>query len=297
MPRGIVIEIIGDERSYLRSSSGRYLRTRKRNASFKSVEVNASTLCRRSDRRRDQVTRGDARQRRRVRGRRGEVSGWVERTDRRARPPGGSAGETESVAWRLSVSDIPLWRQRQDGRARPEQDDERSSRRFGDSFASRPVARLRLSGFIAASLAAAGIVSSIKDAENLARAQESLSVAIEHTGGDLGKLRPQYTATAKAAAQFGVDQIEATTGLARATVLTGNAAAAQRAYQEALVISKATGKDFNIVLTAAAKGQAGITTSLRRYGILVDVDQHGAGAVQHGDEAVWRSGHGEHDRD
>jgi hypothetical protein len=131
------------------------------------------------------------------------------------------------------------------------------------------------SGFIAASLAAAGVVTAIKDAENLARAQESLDVAIQHTGGDLGKLRPQYTATAKAAARFGIDQIQATTGLARATVLTGNAAAAQRAYQEALVISKATGKDFNAVLIATSKGQAGITTSLRRYGILVDSTSSG----------------------
>jgi len=59
------------------------------------------------------------------------------------------------------------------------------------------------------------------------------------------------------------------TALERATVLTGSAARAQRAYQEALVISKATGKDFNAVLIATAKGQAGITTSLKRYGIQI----------------------------
>ncbi len=131
------------------------------------------------------------------------------------------------------------------------------------------------SGFIAASLGAAGVVSSIKDAEDLARAQASLSVAIAHTGGNLATLQPRYEATAKAAAQFGVTEIEATTGLARATVLTGDAAAAQRAYQEALVISKATGKDFNSVLIATSKGQEGITTSLRRYGILVDSTSSG----------------------
>ncbi len=130
-------------------------------------------------------------------------------------------------------------------------------------------------GFIAASLGAAGVVSSIKDAEDLARAQASLSVAIAHTGGNLATLQPRYEATAKAAAQFGVTEVEATTGLARATVLTGDAAAAQRAYQEALVISKATGKDFNSVLIATSKGQEGITTSLRRYGILVDTTSTG----------------------
>ncbi len=130
-------------------------------------------------------------------------------------------------------------------------------------------------GFIAASLGAAGVVSSIKDAEDLARAQASLSVAIAHTGGNLATLQPRYEATAKAAAQFGVTEVEATTGLARATVLTGDAAAAQRAYQEALVISKATGKDFNSVLIATSKGQEGITTSLRRYGILVDTASSG----------------------
>ena len=131
------------------------------------------------------------------------------------------------------------------------------------------------SGFIAASLGAAGVVSSIKDAEDLARDQASLSVAIAHTGGNLATLQPRYEATAKAAAQFGVTEIEATTGLARATVLTGDAAAAQRAYQEALVISKATGRDFNSVLIATSKGQEGITTSLRRYGILVNSTSSG----------------------
>ncbi len=131
------------------------------------------------------------------------------------------------------------------------------------------------SGFIAASLGAAGIVESIKGAESLEKAQASLAVAIRHTGGNLAILQPQYEATAKAAAQFGVSEADATTGLARATVLTGNAGKAQRAYQEALVISKATGKDFNAVLTATAKGQEGITTSLRRYGILIDKGERG----------------------
>lgn len=124
-------------------------------------------------------------------------------------------------------------------------------------------------GFIAFATAAVVIKESIVHAEDLAKAQRSLDVAIKHTGGDVKELQPHYEAVAKAAAQFGISQVEATTGLARATVLTGNAAAAQRAYQEALVISKATGKEFNVALTATSKAQEGITTSLRRYGILV----------------------------
>ena len=131
------------------------------------------------------------------------------------------------------------------------------------------------SGFIAFAVGAELVTKSITSAEDLEKAQASLGVAIQHTGGSLAKLTPQYKATAEAAAQFGIDQATATTGLARATVLTGDAAASQRAYQEALVISKATGKDFNSVLIATSKGQEGITTSLRRYGILVDATTPG----------------------
>ncbi len=131
------------------------------------------------------------------------------------------------------------------------------------------------SGFVAFEVGAGLIAKSITSAEDLEKAQASLGVAIQHTGGNLTKLTPQYKATAEAAANFGIDQATATTGLARATVLTGDAAAAQRAYQEALVISKATGKDFNATLIATSKGQEGITTSLRRYGILVDATTTG----------------------
>jgi hypothetical protein len=124
-------------------------------------------------------------------------------------------------------------------------------------------------GFLAVASGATLIKDSIQGAERLATAQDSLSVAIEKTGGNVAKLGPRYAATAKNAQQFGIDQADATTELARATVLTGDAGKAQRAYAEALVISKATGKDFNAVLTATAKGQEGVTTSLKRYGILI----------------------------
>jgi hypothetical protein len=124
-------------------------------------------------------------------------------------------------------------------------------------------------GFLAVAVGASLIKDSILGAESLAKAQDSLSVAIEKTGGNVKRLGPQYAETAKNAQQFGIDQADATTELARATVLTGDAGKAQRAYAEALVISKATGKDFNAVLTATAKGQEGVTTSLKRYGILI----------------------------
>lgn len=135
--------------------------------------------------------------------------------------------------------------------------------RFGRSLA------FASGGFLGFALGATLVARSISGAEDLAKAQESLAIAIQHTHGNLAVLLPEYNAIAKAAARFGQSETDALTGLARATVLTGNAAAAQRAYQEALVISKATGKDFNSVLIATAKGQEGITTSLRRYGILV----------------------------
>lgn len=115
----------------------------------------------------------------------------------------------------------------------------------------------------------------IEGAENLEKAQRSLDEAIAHTGGDAAKLRPQYDALAKSAAEYGITQQEATSALARATLLTGDAEKAQRAYEEALVISKATGRDLNSVLIATSKGQDGMTTALRRYGILVDSSASG----------------------
>jgi phage-related protein len=113
------------------------------------------------------------------------------------------------------------------------------------------------------------VKGSIDEAEKLEKAQRSLDAAIEHTGGNVAKQRPVYDATAKAAAQYGVSQADATQMLARALLLTGDSTKAQHAYQEALVISKATGKDFNSVLTATSKGQNGVTTSLQRYGIAI----------------------------
>jgi hypothetical protein len=125
----------------------------------------------------------------------------------------------------------------------------------------------KLGGAAIAAGLAVGLEKSIEAGEKLQKAQDSLSEAIKHTGGNAQLLMAQYNKTAQAAAQYGINQTDATTALARATLLTGNAAAAQRAYQEAIVISKATGKDLNSVLTATSKGQDGITTSLQRYGI------------------------------
>lgn len=146
-----------------------------------------------------------------------------------------------------------------------------TTEKFGASIARTGLSMVKAFAPAIAAFAAADFAKgAIEGAEHLKLAQESLTAAIEHTGGNAAKLMAQYTATAKAAAQFGITQTDATRGLAKATLLTGNAAAAQRAYEEALVISKATGKDFNTVLVATSKGQEGITTSLRRYGVLVD---------------------------
>jgi hypothetical protein len=129
--------------------------------------------------------------------------------------------------------------------------------------------------FLLAGGFAEGLKSTIDESEKLEKAQDSLRAAIEHTGGDVAKQMPQYEATAKAAAEFGVSQADATQMQARALLLTGDNTKAQHAYQEALVISKATGKDFNSVLTATAKGQDGVTTSLQRYGITIKTGTSG----------------------
>jgi hypothetical protein len=123
------------------------------------------------------------------------------------------------------------------------------------------------SAFIGAAGLTVGLKAAVSGAEELAKAQASASTALGHTGQNVEALLPKYQAVAKAAQQFGVSQADALGGLAKATTLTGNAAAAQRAYQEALVISKALHISFDSALTATSKGQEGITTSLRRYGI------------------------------
>jgi hypothetical protein len=268
--RGIVIEIIGDDRSYLRAAESAMAANTKLDASFKQVAVNAKLSA-------------DAQIAAAVKAQNAMRANVAALGTSAAKLPAGSQEQTAALALQaeaqaklnrsLGLSAVGAQRFGS-GAKTAERDLNKFTRgvlsgsgilsRFGRSLA------FASSGFIAAALGAAGLAESIKNAEDLAKAQESLSVAIRHTGGDLQILLPRYEATAKAAAKFGITQVEATTGLARATVLTGDAAAAQRAYQEALVISKATGKDFNVVLTAAAKGQEGITTSLRRYGVLVD---------------------------
>lgn len=154
-----------------------------------------------------------------------------------------------------------------------------SSSGLSSAFAGASKGALALTKAFAPLVLALGTVEfakgAIEGAENLRKAQESLAAAIEHTGGNAAQLVGSYAATAKAAAQFGINQTEATQALAKATLLTGDAARAQRAYTEAVLISKATGRDLNSVLTATAKGQDGITTSLRRYGILVSKTETG----------------------
>jgi phage-related protein len=114
------------------------------------------------------------------------------------------------------------------------------------------------------------VKGAIEGAENLEKAHESLATAIEHTGGDADKLMGSYENVAKAAAQYGVTETDAMNGLSKATLITGDADKAQRAYEEALVLSKGAHVDFEAALTATSKAQDGITTSLQRYGVQVD---------------------------
>ena len=135
-------------------------------------------------------------------------------------------------------------------------------------------------GFLAFEGITGTITAALHGAEDLSKAQEGLNVAVRNTGGNLKVLKARYTEIAKGAAQFGVSQVDATTALEKATVLTGSAAKAQRAYEEALVISHAIGKDFNTTLTATAKAQEGITTSLQRYGIQIKKNTPGVQQLQ-----------------
>jgi hypothetical protein len=268
--RGIVIEIIGDDRSYLRAAQNTVAANTKLDASFKSTAVSAQLSA-------------DAQVAAAVKSQQAMHANVAALGASAGRLPAGSKEQAAALALQaeaqaklnrsLGITTASTARFGH-GAKEAERDLNKLTRGVvaGSGLLSGMGRSLAFAstGFIAFELATAGLEKSIENAENLAKAQESLSVAIRHTGGDLAVLTPRYEKTAKAAAQFGITEIEATTGLARATVLTGSAAAAQRAYQEALVISKATGKEFNVVLTATSKGQVGITTSLRRYGILVD---------------------------
>jgi hypothetical protein len=107
--------------------------------------------------------------------------------------------------------------------------------------------------------------ASISNSENLEKAQRSLAVVVQRNGGNFKQQLPIIEKWAAAQDRFGVSTVQAEQGLARATVITGSAAAGMRAYTEALEISKATGKSFSAVLLASAKANAGQTTALARY--------------------------------
>jgi hypothetical protein len=110
----------------------------------------------------------------------------------------------------------------------------------------------------------------VEGAEHLAKAQESLQTAVERTGGSFDALKPRLTDLAKSSAEFGINQADATTALARATLITGDAEKGMIAYKEAQVIAAATGKDLSAVTVATSKAIDGHVGSLQRYGITVD---------------------------
>jgi Flp pilus assembly pilin Flp len=120
-----------------------------------------------------------------------------------------------------------------------------------------------------------GVKSAIDQSEELSKATDSLRTALQHNGEDADKLVPRYQALAKSAAQYGISEADAMSGLAKATVLTGSAQKAMHAYEEAVVISKAAHVPFTSALTATSKAQNGVTTSLARYGIQVSKDMPG----------------------
>lgn len=117
----------------------------------------------------------------------------------------------------------------------------------------------------------------IEAAEGLEKAHESLATAIEKTGGNVETLGPILDKTAKGAAEFGISQEDATKALSQATLMTGGAAAGQRAYEEAILLSKGAHISFSAALRATAKGQDGVTSGLTRYGVIV---KKGATGVQ-----------------
>ncbi len=272
---GILIEIIGDATSYLRSAdkaiaaNTRLAASTKRTSAVDVASVDAQIAARAKL----------------IEVQRAQVAQLTVRTGRAAAGTPEAAAQTALLAeanakLARSQGDVITGNRRLSSSGKTAEHDLNKAVRgavagtgiFGKMGRSLAFAS---SGFIAFAVGAEIITKSITNAEEFEKATNSLRVAIQHTGGDVAKLQPRYEATAQAAARFGVTEVEATTSLARATVLTGNAASAQRAYQEALVISKATGKDFNLVLTATSKAQAGITTSLRRYGVLVDKNMTG----------------------
>jgi hypothetical protein len=117
----------------------------------------------------------------------------------------------------------------------------------------------------------------IEAAEGLQKAHEALATAIEHTGGNVEKLDPIMESTAKGAADYGISQEQATRSLAQATLMTGSAVAGQRAYTEAVLLSKGAHISFDAALRATAKGQNGVLSSLTRYGVVL---KKGATGVQ-----------------
>lgn len=250
---GIVIEIIGDAKSYIRSAESVISTNTKMDASFRQVGVNANLSA-------------EAQVKAALKSQEALKANAIALQRYAAASP---AGSRQQAAATLLAADAEAKYARAIGVRTAETTKlARANSLFRGTVGG-------IGGFLGVTIGAEAAFSAIHSAENLAAAQRSLDAAIAHTGGSAAQLRGEYLATAKAAAQFGVDEVTATQSLARATLLTGDAESAQRAYTEALVISKALGKDFNQVLIATAKGQEGSTTSLKRYGIILEKGANG----------------------
>lgn len=143
--------------------------------------------------------------------------------------------------------------------------------KFGSKLGSLAKGALLAGGAFVAFQGAKEILENTFEAgEKLTKSQQSLDAAIRATGGNVDKLSGSYRDIAKNAANYGVTEDVANKSLAQATLITGNAGKAQKAYTEALNISAATHKSLQSVLLATSKAQDGQTGALSRYGVILD---------------------------
>jgi hypothetical protein len=119
----------------------------------------------------------------------------------------------------------------------------------------------------------AGLIALLRDsvdaAETSTKAHDSLDTSITRLGGDFKVARPELDAWAASQARFGVSVNDALQGLARLVPLTGSVRKAMQAYSLALELSKGDNIDLSAAETAVAKALDGKTTSLQRYGIVL----------------------------
>lgn len=111
--------------------------------------------------------------------------------------------------------------------------------------------------------------SSIKGAEDYNAAIRATDTAIKATGGTLAAYTPHLAALEKQAAQLGYTSVDMLTGFKNFTLVTGNATDAVQYMGLAENIARAKGLDLTVVTNALGKAIDGKSTSLQRYGIVL----------------------------